>query len=457
MNIYLHVEISSRELDSKLLLATLAASRGHDIIVSDLIGILKGINNNFLAPGIFHTKSLTPGEDKIQRHKELIDRGYMITSIDEEGNLNEHGYQTFAKQRYSNKTIEQASAVFGWGSEDVESLKEIYSDYSDKIHKTGSPRADLWKSLFSNYWKVPSNIPEKPFLLVASNLGYANNTRSFKDYVKFEKKIGRFERDPSLLKKRFGETAEDYNKFFAFIEAIKHLSKNAKDYDIVIRPHPSEDIETWKIFLGSLKNVHILREGSINAWLNRSFAVMHNSCTTALEATVSNKPLITYIPFDQNYASNLANELGYPVKTLEELSKKVSIILESKNLNDHKNDQRPLPEVLSKKIFIDEEELAAKKIIKVWEKIAENKFTKTSNIKKFLWFLKYDHYKNMIKSAIKILIKYNSNNSSENLKFYPLNQNDMQERIERLQSILGIKEKIRCKLLSERTLHIKRL
>ena len=199
-----------------------------------------------------------------------------------------------------------------------------------------------------------------------------------------------------LLKKRFGETAEDYNKFFAFIEAIKHLSKNAKDYDIVIRPHPSEDIETWKIFLGSMKNVHILREGSINAWLNRSFAVMHNSCTTALEATVSNKPLITYIPFDQNYASKLANELGYPVKTLEELSKKVSIILESKNLNDHKNDQRPLPEVLSKKIFIDEEELAAKKIIKVWEKIAENKFTKTSNIKKFLWFMKYDHYKNIL-------------------------------------------------------------
>ena len=126
-------------------------------------------------------------------------------------------------------------------------------------------------------------------------------------------------------------------------------------------------------------------------------------------------------------------------------------------MNDHKNDQRPLPEVLSKKIYIDEEELAAKKIIKVWEKIAENKFTKTSNIKKFLWFMKYDHYKNIIKSAIKILIKYNSNNSSENLKFYPLNQNDMQERIERLQSILGIKEKIRCKLLSERTLHIKRL
>ena len=89
MNIYLHVEISSRELDSKLLLATLAASRGHDVIVSDLAGIEKGINKGLLAPGIFHTKSLTPHKDKINRHKKMIDKGFMITSIDEEGNLND--------------------------------------------------------------------------------------------------------------------------------------------------------------------------------------------------------------------------------------------------------------------------------------------------------------------------------------------------------------------------------
>ena len=48
MNIYLHVEISSRELDSKLLLATLAASEVMILLFQDLIGILKGINNNFL-------------------------------------------------------------------------------------------------------------------------------------------------------------------------------------------------------------------------------------------------------------------------------------------------------------------------------------------------------------------------------------------------------------------------
>ena len=36
MNIYLHLEISARELDSKLLLAILAAARGHEVVVANI-------------------------------------------------------------------------------------------------------------------------------------------------------------------------------------------------------------------------------------------------------------------------------------------------------------------------------------------------------------------------------------------------------------------------------------
>ena len=170
MNIYLHVEISARELDSKLLLATIAASRGHTIIVSDLVGIEKGIKSGALAPGIFHTKSLSPHKDKIARHKNIINKGFMITSIDEEGNLNDYGYEGFAKTRYSDQTIEQSTAIFGWGSDDVDTLKKIYSNHSHKIHKTGSPRADLWKPFFSDYWNVPISAPKKPFLLISCHV-----------------------------------------------------------------------------------------------------------------------------------------------------------------------------------------------------------------------------------------------------------------------------------------------
>ena len=50
MNIYLHVEISARELHSKLLLAILAAAKGHDVIVSELEIILKGLGDFYKVP-----------------------------------------------------------------------------------------------------------------------------------------------------------------------------------------------------------------------------------------------------------------------------------------------------------------------------------------------------------------------------------------------------------------------
>ena len=56
MNIYLNVEVSARELDGKLLLATLAAAKGHEIVLSDSEVILKGLFGGYLEPGIYHTK-----------------------------------------------------------------------------------------------------------------------------------------------------------------------------------------------------------------------------------------------------------------------------------------------------------------------------------------------------------------------------------------------------------------
>ena len=76
---------------------------------------------------------------------------FKITSIDEEAGIGRNGYDKAAISRYSDLTIKQSSAVFAWGNEDTDTLKKIYFKHSNKIHKTGSPRVDLWKSFFSDY------------------------------------------------------------------------------------------------------------------------------------------------------------------------------------------------------------------------------------------------------------------------------------------------------------------
>ena len=183
MNIYINVEISDRELDGKLLLAVMAAARGHQVIVSDNSGIDRGFRSKLFAPGIFHTKCITPLDKKVNFHQTLVQNGSLITSIDEEAGLDMVGYEEFSKTRYSEQTIDMSSAVFTWGEDDMEFLEKFYPKHKSKLHKTGSPRIDLLNSSFLEYWKVSKKIPKRPYLLVSSNMGMANYIKPFFQYL----------------------------------------------------------------------------------------------------------------------------------------------------------------------------------------------------------------------------------------------------------------------------------
>ncbi|MCG5541847.1 MULTISPECIES: surface carbohydrate biosynthesis protein [unclassified Halorhodospira] len=456
MNIYQHIEIAARELDSKLLLAVVAASRGHDVLISEMSTIMKGVQSAALAPGVFHTKSLTPCDKKIARHQTLVDGGFPITSIDEEGGLIDHGYDKFAEVRYSGETIDQASAVFGWGTEDTVTLKRVYPNYSSKIHQTGSPRADLWRPRFSQFWGFPREMPEKPFLLVSSNMGTANNVRPFHERIRFERRAGYYQRDPEMFSRKFVGIAEDYRMTLAFIEAIRHLAASNDGYDIVLRPHPVESVEAWNVYLEGIPNVHVIREGSITAWVNSAFAVMHNGCTTALEATVSGKPVVTYLPFEQEHARDIPNELGVCVESLEDLSDIVNQLFHASRSGGGAKSEEALPESVAKKVYLDGEELAAEKIVKVWESLDNGELSRPCNWTRFQAELKLAKLRGVVVASLRKALPSRFGPAKENYKFPPMDAADISERVKRLQHVLGIHGGLECKLLSERALLVKK-
>ena len=241
------------------------------------------------------------------------------------------------------------------------------------------------------------------------------------------------------------------------LEAIKYLAQNNNGYDIVLRPHPVENIETWKILLEDIPNVYVIREGSINPWINKAFAIMHNSCTSAIEATVFRKPVITYIPFEQKYTTELPNELGYCVKSLDELSKKVKTVFDSIKYGNQNKINETLPEVIKQKIYFDKNELAALKMIKVWESLVNhNNLQNPSNWTKFYLFLKLMKFRGLIGKFLRSFRFGKSGNLKINHKFPKLNKNDIQKRFNNLLKILKIDQKLECKILSDRTILIKR-
>ena len=456
MNIYIHVEISARELDAKLLLAVFAASEGHQVLISDLDSLILGIEKKLLPPGIFHTKSLTPTIEKIKRHQMLIDRGFLITSMDEEGALDIETYEQFSKTRYSDTTIKQSSAVFTWGDNDTEALNRHYTKDASKIFKTGSPRVDIWKPIFSDYWSYNKKIPSKPFLLISSNMGYGNNYFSFYELVKKRHAMGYYEREPEYFYRHFERISEQYLTTLNFIKAIRHLSEHNNGYDIILRPHPTENIDAWKLYLKGLPNVHVIREDSISFWINKAFAVMHNGCTTAIETTISEKPLLSYVPFKQKYTNNLPNKLGYLVETKEELTKKVNEIFNNSN-DSSKETNNTKQNIISKKIYIDTSELSAIKIVKIWNKIDNGNLSKKLNLNYFKLLLRIIKSKKKIKTLIKnlVLFKSSSNNYVDH-KFGSLNINDIEIKINNIKKILKIDTNINFQIISDRTIIIKK-
>ncbi len=458
MNIYLHVEIIARELNSKLLLATIAASRGHNVVISNLNGILNNIDKSIFPPGIFHTKSLTPKIEKINRHENLLKKGFLITSIDEEGGLIYNGYERMAKSRYSESTIDQASAVFTWGLDDYETLKKLYPKNSSKFHMTGSPRADLWKPFFSDQSENISELPKKPYLLIspARPMLFANHMKPFHEIIRLAEDSGELKRDPKLFEQLFNDMGIGYRLTYNFIEAIKYIAKQNNGYDIVLRPHPVENIETWKVYLKNIPNVHVIRKGSITPWLHNAFALIHNNCTTALEASVSGKPVITFLPFPQYYDKQIPSRLGLKVKTPEELSTHVNKIFNSIR-SDKKKINEQIPDIVLNKIYIDNNELSALKMIKVWESLIEDKnlqFSKTIN---FNWNLGIVKFRNIIKKMYNKFPQAIDKNHKTYWKFPPLNYSYIIDYVNQLKQILNISEKLECKFISDRTILIKKI
>jgi hypothetical protein len=116
-----------------------------------------------------------------------------------------------------------------------------------------------------------------------------------------------------------------------FRTLIPQLRQWFPDTTIIVRPHPSENHERWREVTRGCDNVHVLHEGNVVPWLMASKVLLHNGCTTAVEAAVLEKPAVTYQPVQsQEFDYHLPNGLSHRTYTPEEVRKTLSAVLENR-------------------------------------------------------------------------------------------------------------------------------
>ncbi len=365
--IHIVIEIKARELEGKTLLALEAAHRGFRVLLGHKDDVNKGLKMGFLPPGVHYEKSLTRGkEEKLAWKKKM---GCALVSQDEEAGLRYESYQHFVSYRATTDNLDMVDALFCWGKDEHEAWAANYPLFASRLFITGSPRSDFWRPDFQGYFKNYVDKVQTRYgrtILLVSNFHQANSFKTVEERIAQNKKTGsiRTQGDEDNFLKKIQDIKLLYRHF---TELICLLADTFPDTNFIVRPHPVEDISGWKNSLGEKKNIHIIFQGGISPWVRSSSAIIHNGCTTGIEAYASKVPAIAYTPFSSFVNWEIPNRLSINCATQEEVSRVLSRIINNENVNEHRTSEND--ELINNRLANITGDTAAKRIIDVLEKM----------------------------------------------------------------------------------------
>lgn len=333
--LYIFVETKARELEGRTLLALEAANHGFQVIIGNIGRLYQLLNKGVLPKGVCYEKSLSRGKEK--KLKSLKDKGYIIVSQDEETGLAQNNFKDFLNIRSTPETVEMASAIYCFGNFDYDYWTKLYPSYKNKIHLTGSPRLDYWQPKLKNFYRNKIDqiqVRYKEFILISSNFGLVNGYLSLENFIAQRKINGSIntKNDEQAFRSLFSDTKK---LFIEFVDLVNYLANRLDGINIVIRPHPSEKFSAWQNAVASHDNIHVVFRDSITPWVHASSAVLHNSCTTAIEAYVIGKPALAFIPFKSKVNRDIPNRLSLKCTTKEDVLNTLNKILNNSVTNNH--------------------------------------------------------------------------------------------------------------------------
>jgi surface carbohydrate biosynthesis protein len=324
------VESQVRELDAKLLLACAAAERGFPVVIGSRAFVHYEIGA--MPRGVYLAKSMRSLSNRM--FGILRQLGHEIVAWDEEA-LVRFPLEDYYRRRLSPKALGLVSHLLAWGEDDAEIFRKFPEYPGTPIHITGNPRIDLMRPDVRAYFdpevaEIRRRFGE--FVMINTNFAYVNAFASSLNLMQDAKTPGGA---PVEGKNTLGMTSEFARGLVAhkralfqhFRQLVPALAEALPDHTIVLRPHPAEGHETWKEAASGCRNVRVVNEKGVIPWLVATTALVHNGCTTAVEAAVLERPSVAYRPVrNATFDLELPNALSHEASDLEELVAKLRAI-----------------------------------------------------------------------------------------------------------------------------------
>jgi len=454
------VENQVRELDAKLLLACVAARRG----LPSIIGPKREVEFRIASfpKSIFLSKSLRIGNRKF--FPTSLKLGHKIVAWDEEA-LVHLPPEIYFSRRLSPAGMNYVSHFFAWGNDNAELWRQYPNLPADKpIHVTGNPRNDLLRTEMHSFYEDDVNNIRRAygaFFLINTNFNHVNAFYPGQNLFQPETepdKEPQFGQAARGMSREYAEGLRDHKKavFEDFQQLIPALEKSFPDHSIVVRPHPTENQEIYHKIADRCRRVHVTNEGNVVPWLMATRAIIHNGCTTGVEAYVMRIPAISYRAtvndvYDDGFY-RLPNRLSHQCFNYEELQGTLRMIVSDK-LGAANGDERKA--LIDHHLAALDGPLACERIVDVLEKVVGEMTGAPDPTRKNRlegWFKTTkrrvrQRYKSYLPAALK-------SPEFERHRYPPIDAEEIRTRLSRFQQILGYRAELKVESIFGRLFRI---
>ena len=378
MFLLIPVENQVRELDPKLLLACIAARRGFTSAIGSRLQLDFHIAS--FPRGLYLSKSFTVRS--IKMFKILRKLGHEIFAWDEEA-LVHLPPEIYFSRRLSPKAMGYLSHLFAWGQDNA----DLWRQYPElprevPINITGNPRNDMLRPEMHGFFEddvAKLRRTYGDFILINSNFNHINSFYPVQGLflpVTKPGEVPKFGRAARGMTREFAEGFRDHKLaiFEDFKGLIPSLERAFPDYTIVVRPHPTEKHEVYHKIAAQYERVRVTNEGNVIPWLMAAKALIHNGCTTGVEAFVMRVPAISYRSTVNDYYDygfyQLPNRLSHQCFDFEELQTTLRRILAGEIGATDGNESHVL---IDHHLAATSGSLACERIVEVIEKITADR------------------------------------------------------------------------------------
>jgi surface carbohydrate biosynthesis protein len=370
------VENQVRELDPKLLLACIAVQHGFAVIIGSHREVDFRITS--FPRSLYLNKSMTERNLKMFRIIEKM--GHEILTWDEEA-LVHLPAETYYSRRLSPVAIRYNSHLFAWGEDNAE-LWRRYPDLPPgmPIHVTGNPRSDMLRPELRAFYEPEAEELQKKygkFILLNTNFNHVNAFFPAQNLFRPVKNAGdtpQFGKAAVGMSREYAEGLQNHKLavFKTFKQLIPILDRVFPAHKIIVRPHPTENQQVYKDIANGCQRVKVTNKGNVVPWLMATDVVIHNGCTTGVEAFMMDVPAVSYrAEIDETYDMGfyrLPNLISHQCFDVGQLQETLTKIIKGELGAANGDDRRAL---VKQYLAAQEGPLACERIVDVIEKKME--------------------------------------------------------------------------------------